>query len=153
MKLYKRSGTYQASNVDFDPATGVGRSYGHWHLTRKIGDTVYLNVHPYSKTTIRHIAKVRAVLQELGIRYIRVSTAVNLRSLDYGVVGAELRDSMEKVEDLFKLIRESRQDTAIALTRKAKLTDLMTLVDNLTHMRDALNSENAKDDLVIWDVI
>lgn len=72
MKLYKRTGTYKASNVTFDPKTITAVSYDWWIFVKVVNGRVVFNSYTYSNTTSRHQSKVRSLLTSLGITVDRV---------------------------------------------------------------------------------
>lgn len=81
MKYFSRLKLYKAPNLTFNPETIEGRSY-HWYLiTRKIGKTVLLNGYNYSNTTVRHIYKIRSLLNELNIDFITIEAPRGLQDL------------------------------------------------------------------------
>jgi hypothetical protein len=67
MKLMKRTNTYKAQNVTFDPSLCEARSYAWWVFVAKVEGNVIFNNYRYSVTTSRHQAKVRSLLNDLGI--------------------------------------------------------------------------------------
>ena len=82
LKYFPRLNLYKASNVTFDPATCRGYSYKWYRLVDKIGNTVVLNTYGYSYTTIRHIYKVRRVLEDLRIQYVEIEAPRGLQDLE-----------------------------------------------------------------------
>lgn len=82
LKYFPRLNLYKASNVTFDPGTCQGYSYKWYRLVDKIGGTVVLNSYAYSNTTIRHIYKVRRVLEDLRIQYVEIEAPTGLQNLE-----------------------------------------------------------------------
>ena len=82
LKYFPRLGIYKSSNVTFDPVTCQGYSYKWYRLVDKIGNTVVLNTYSYSNTTIRHIYKVRRVLEDLRIQYVEIEAPAGLQNLE-----------------------------------------------------------------------
>lgn len=68
MKLMKRINIYKASNVTFNPTTLDAFSYGWWQFVGVVEGKVIFNNYNYSPTTCKHQAKVRRLLNELGIK-------------------------------------------------------------------------------------
>lgn len=68
MKHMKRSNIYKASNVTFDPTTIKAYSYSWWCFVAKVEDKVVFNNYRYSTSTSKHQAKVRRLLEQLGIK-------------------------------------------------------------------------------------
>lgn len=68
MKLMKKSNTYKASNVTFNPETIEAFSYDWWCFVKVIGGKVVFNSYNYSPSTIKHQYKVRSLLNDLGIK-------------------------------------------------------------------------------------
>lgn len=68
MKLMKRTNTYKANNVSFNPETISAYSYGWWKFVGVVEGVVIFNNHRYSTTTSGHQAKVRRLMNELGIK-------------------------------------------------------------------------------------
>lgn len=67
MKYMEQLGEYRASNVRFSPETEEATSYDWWTFVRRIDGSLVFNEYPYSPTTMRHQAKVRSLLQDLGL--------------------------------------------------------------------------------------
>jgi len=82
LKYFPRLNLYKASNVTFDPATCQGYSYKWYRLVDKIGDTIVLNSYAYSNTTIKHIYKMRRLLESLGLQYVEIEAPKGLQDLD-----------------------------------------------------------------------
>jgi len=82
MKLMKRSGEYHASNVMFDPKNIIATSYRHWQFVKVISGKVVFNAYRYSNSTSKHQYKVRALMQELGVKIdVFANTRCSLSSL------------------------------------------------------------------------
>jgi hypothetical protein len=77
MKFMKRKGTYESSNVSFDPEYCRAHSYGWWRFVDQINGKVIFNNHSYSMSTCRHQSKVRNLLGKLGIE---IDFFINARS-------------------------------------------------------------------------
>lgn len=75
MKFYKTQNLYKASNVTFNPDTIQAYSYKWWLFVSRIGNKVVFNDYNYSNTTLRHQAKIRSLLKELGIKVDLTITA------------------------------------------------------------------------------
>lgn len=67
MKLKKKSGLYEASNVTFDPKALTATSYNWWYFVKVFKGKVVFNNYQYSPSTRRHQSKVRSLLSDLGI--------------------------------------------------------------------------------------
>lgn len=68
MKLMKRTNMYKSPNVTFNPTTLDAYSYAWWRFVAVVDGLVIFNNYNYSSTTTRHQYKVRALLNELGIK-------------------------------------------------------------------------------------
>lgn len=68
MVYKKRDKVYRSANVEFNPETMEGTSYGWWHFVRKINGLVVFNNYQYSNTTRRHQNKMRSLLAKLNIK-------------------------------------------------------------------------------------
>lgn len=82
MKYFKRAGIYKASNLDFNPETGLGHSYAWYEISKVIKGRQVLNTFNYSATTIKHHNKLWRLLKELGIEFITIEAPGGLQSLD-----------------------------------------------------------------------
>lgn len=82
LKYFPRLNLYKSSNVTFDPVTCQGYSYKWYRLVDKIGNTVVLNTFPYSNTTIRHIYKMRRLLESLGLQWVEIEAPKGLQDLN-----------------------------------------------------------------------
>ena len=83
MKYFPRLNLYKAANVTFDPSTVVATSYDWWCFVTVIRGRVVFNEYPYSATTRKHQAKVKALMAELGITPdIVVSTRLSLGNVN-----------------------------------------------------------------------
>lgn len=68
LKLKKRTGCYEASNVWFNPETMEATSFQWWYFVKRIGGKVVFNDYRYSSYTTRHQNKVDRTMQKLGIK-------------------------------------------------------------------------------------
>jgi hypothetical protein len=83
MRLYKtlgKKGMYKASNFTFDLDTLESKSHAWYTISKRIGPHVILNRYNYSTTTCRHVNKTRAILEQLGIKYIEIECPSGLQS-------------------------------------------------------------------------
>lgn len=119
MKYYKTQGKYKASNLDFNPVTGLGHSYEWYQLTRKFGNVLVLNNYSYSSTTQRHVYKVRNLMNQLGFRFETIEAPKGLQRLDLSI------------EYYTKKIESIRQVMARKGTRKAKNIERQALIESL----------------------
>jgi len=78
MKYFTRLGIYKASNVEFIPKTISATSYGWWEFVRQVDGKVLFNTYRYSPTTGRHQAKVRKLMNSLGISFEEVAMRESL---------------------------------------------------------------------------
>lgn len=72
MKFYKKSNTYKNStgSLTFDLTTGKGYSYDWYRIIERLGDIYALNTYNYSPSTIKHISRIRSILNELNLKYV-----------------------------------------------------------------------------------
>lgn len=110
MKYYKRLGLYKASNVTFNSYTLEAYSYDWWKFVAKVDGYVVFNDYYYSPTTLRHQAKVRRLLEELGVNIdILVHIKEGLQHPDFKrliVEGAYYRNRVhaaESMQEIFKV--------------------------------------------------
>lgn len=81
MKYYPRLKIYKASNVTFDPESMVADSYNWWNFVQKINGYVVFNNYFYSRSTRKHQAKVRSVLNQLNINIdVEVNISMGLQA-------------------------------------------------------------------------
>lgn len=78
MKYFTRLGIYKASNVKFNPETLIATSYDWWTFVRQVDGKVLFNTYRYSPTTGRHQAKVRKLMNSLGISFEEVAMRESL---------------------------------------------------------------------------
>lgn len=116
MKLKKRTGIYEASNVYFDPKHVVAKSYGWWTFVAVIGGKTVFNAHPYSNTTIGHQYKMRSLLRELGVT---IDMTVNTReSLSKFETLKTLQEAVEAQRLKDAVVAEAKR---VSRLEKAKL--------------------------------
>lgn len=77
MKYFVKLGIYKASNVEFNPKTLSATSYW-WEFVRQVDGKVLFNTYRYSLTTARHQAKVRSLMNSLGISFEEVAMRESL---------------------------------------------------------------------------
>lgn len=84
LKYRPRSGEFKDStgNCRFNPESGMGYSYHWYELTKVIKGQLVLNDYHYSASTLKHISKVRRVLQALGVEYVTLEAPRGLQNLD-----------------------------------------------------------------------
>jgi hypothetical protein len=78
MKYFTKLGLYKASNVEFNPKTLIATSYDWWTFVRQVDGKVLFNTYRYSPTTGRHQAKVRSLMNSLGISFEEVAMRESL---------------------------------------------------------------------------
>lgn len=78
MKYFKRLGLYKASNVTFNAKTLSAHSYDWWQFVKQVNGKVLFNTYRYSLTTGRHQAKVRSLMNSLGISFEEVAMSESL---------------------------------------------------------------------------
>lgn len=81
MKYMKRAGIYKASNLDFNPKTGLGHSYDWYEITKTIQGKLVLNTYPYSVTTRKHVRKLEELIEQLYISVTRIEAPEGLQNL------------------------------------------------------------------------
>jgi hypothetical protein len=64
----KRTNIYRAANVSFNPTTLEAYSYAWWKFVGVVEGQLIFNNYRYSNTTSGHQAKVRHLLNELGVK-------------------------------------------------------------------------------------
>lgn len=68
MKYFKKLKIYKINNCTFNPETIEAHSYKWWRFVAKIDGVVIFNSYYFSPTTSKHQSKVKALLNELGIK-------------------------------------------------------------------------------------
>lgn len=68
MKWNEKKGLYLGSNVSFDPASCVAKSYDYWIFVARIQGQVVFNEYNFSPTTRAHQRKVERLLGRLRIK-------------------------------------------------------------------------------------
>jgi hypothetical protein len=63
----KRTNTYRANNVVFDPKIIEASSYNWWIFCKKIQGQIVFNNYRYSVSTQKHQRKVLNLMSDLGI--------------------------------------------------------------------------------------
>ena len=132
----KRAGIYQASNynVTFDPKKIEARSYKWWVFVAEVEGKVIFNNYRYSNSTSKHQSKVRALLNDLGIKIdieMPLPKGISDNSLAFLIQwGEETLCDKFRAEEIKKQERYQR-----AKTRKLKLK-LEDYLENQVHFRD-----------------
>lgn len=137
MKLMKRSGLYQASNynVTFNPETLEAYSYKWWRFVAKVDGKILFNEYRYSNSTSKHQSKVRALLEDLGIK---IDVTLQLpRGIRHDQTLQELYiEAEETLCDLYlkeQVKKQERYQRAKIRKLKRKLEDYL---ENQVHFRD-----------------
>jgi len=73
---------FKTSKCDFNPLTGLGHSYDWYELTKVIKGKLVVNTYRYSRTTNKHIDRVKSLITDLGLKFIEVQAPRGLQDLD-----------------------------------------------------------------------
>lgn len=125
MKLKKRTGIYQSSNVTFNPETLEAYSYKWWLFVKNFNGIVVFNNYSYSMSTCRHQSKVRELLNRLGVQvHVTIEAPKGLQDLEV----AEKHYKF-KIESLYEQMNKKG-------TRKAKNAERL---ETVVHLQNKLN--------------
>jgi hypothetical protein len=81
MTFIKSRKRYEKRNLTFCPATCVGVSCGWYKISTMIDGKIILNTYPYSRTTIRHVYSIKALLKTLQLNvYAQVCAPAGLNN-------------------------------------------------------------------------
>lgn len=134
MKFYKRLGIYKASNVEFNPDTLSAYSYNWWRFVAKVDGKVVFNNYRYSASTSKHQSKVRALLNELGIKidyYMPIPKGIQIgQTLEELILIAEEYLCDEISREVIK--QQERSQRAKVKRHTKKLEDYL---ENQVHFR------------------
>lgn len=135
MKLMKREQVYRASNVSFDPKAEKAYSYAWWCFVARIEGKLVFNNYRYSVSTGKHQAKVRRLLNELGIK-IDIELPVPKGIQSCGTLAELILEAEEYLCDQFlseQLKRQEAYQRAKARKAEKKLEDYL---ENYVCFRD-----------------
>jgi hypothetical protein len=94
LRAYSKLNIFKASNVEFNPNTGVATSYNWWKFVDRIGGLVVFNSYYYSPSTSRHQSKVSSLLSQLGIKVdVSFEAPKGLQNLEAAVTHYESKIS------------------------------------------------------------
>jgi hypothetical protein len=83
MKYYSRLKLWKAPNLTFNPETREAYSYGWYQLLAVINGNLVLNIYNYSNTTVKHVHKLRRLLNTLGIQIdVELEASQGLQNFD-----------------------------------------------------------------------
>lgn len=136
MKLSKRTGTYSASNVTFDPINMTATSFEWWYFVMRIGGKVVFNNYCYSSYTSRHQSKVRSLMASLGIKIdLEIEAPKGLQNLE-----AALSYHESKIQGLVAEIQKPRTRPEKNRQRAEQVRELQARVESLRKLiRSELN--------------
>jgi hypothetical protein len=129
MKYYSRLKTYKASNLTFNPATGEGRSYAWYSISRKFEGVQVLNSYAYSPTTACHVSKLRRLFLSLNIEWVEIEAPRGLQDLD--AAKALAKDSIQKLTVEINNKRSRPERNAKRFAEIGKLKEKLALIQNL----------------------
>ncbi len=128
MKKLKTYNVYKASNVILNMDKLEAYSYDWYLFLKDYNGTLVLNEHRYSPTTGRHIAKVKGILNQLGIEYITVNIKDSLNALGYGTL---IESINKQIDDYTRLECGARKNkgyySELILERRKVLNHLIIL--------------------------
>lgn len=116
MKALKRKPSlYEASNVTFDSEKLEAFSYKWWQFVKVIEGKLVFNHYNYSPTTVRHLYKVKRLMNELGIvidREVSLRGGLNdinsIGELNRAVAAQEAENIAEAVRKRFERNEKAR---------------------------------------------
>ncbi len=71
-----------SKNLVFNPLTEIAHSYDWYEISKRINGRLVLNNYRYSSTTGKHVAKLRMLFSQLGLKYIELSAPRGLQNLE-----------------------------------------------------------------------
>lgn len=145
MKYMKRTGIYKAANVTFDPKKIQAHSYVWWKFVDVVEGKVIFNNYRYSVTTSKHQSKVRALMNDLGIKIdieMPLPRGISDNSLSFLIKWAEetlcdqfLEKEFKKQERYerakFKRAEKEKQRIESLLGHTADCTELYKKLDKV----------------------
>lgn len=116
VRQLKNSPIIKASNFEFNTETMHATSYRWYDLVKEINGKVILNSYNYSSTTIKHIAKARAILRQLDVVYHEFSAPRGLQDLNAAIEHYENR-----IEQFQAAIDKPRSQAKANAVRQANI--------------------------------
>lgn len=136
MYFSKKRNAFEASNLRFYPDTGCAYSYRWYKILDRIDGKYVLNVHNYSRTTGRHVSKIRSLLtNELKKEiYLVVDCPKGLMNRNYVVMAIE-----NQIKELENILANPRSKKHLM---KDRLQKIQTLKDTLFKYKQLVASED-----------
>ena len=143
MKHMKRTNTYKASNVTFDPETMEAYSYGWWRFVERTpGGQILFNDYNYSNSTCKHQIKVRRLMRELfpHLPYggnLTIEAPNGLQDLD-----SAIKLYKERIKDLVEQIMKPRSHKRKNVERNEEIEhylEKIRLCKSLKSQREAVS--------------
>jgi vacuolar-type H+-ATPase subunit I/STV1 len=123
MKFFKRTQTYKASNVEFNPKTLTATSYNWWHFVSVVNGYIVFNNYNYSSSTCKHQIKVRRLLETLGIKIdVVVSTRESLAKGENALENA-IYNVQSEIKELEEILVNPRRKKALDESRKSAILE------------------------------
>lgn len=156
MKLMKKTGTYKASNVEFNPDTMIATSYDWWQFVRMINGKIVFNNYSYSNTTCRHQSKVRGLLRELNINIdLEVTTNLSLNGnsrYNYGNELDSLKDAVKTdlnaIKELEETLLNTRRKKALDESRQAQIVALKEHIEQINRVMFPFPLDRALNEVI-----
>jgi len=101
MKHYSKLKVYKGSNLVIKDDYSVGYSYKWYEILKTVKGVVVLNTYHYSKTTIKHIYKIRNLMYEKNVEYEALEFPQGLQNksaaLDH--YGRKIKEIQSKIDN------------------------------------------------------
>ncbi len=157
MKLKKKSGLYESSNVTFNPKTLNALSYNWWYFVKSFKGKVVFNDYQYSSTTRRHQCKVKRLLSELGIKIdltVELTQSLNnievenltlkqLKAKSDAQIASRNEEKRQHRNAMAKARREKAKRDRVAATIKRFADQGIDLLADAKELVDAYNAEQS----------
>lgn len=135
MKFMQRAQIYKASNLTFNPANNESHSYDWYLLTKVIDGKMVLNTYGYSNSTIKHVYKIRRLLESLGRPiHLTIEAPKGLQDL-----GAAISHYESKIESLKAAIDNPRSQAAKNAERRHAIA---TIESKIVAIKELIEYDN-----------
>lgn len=133
MKYYSRLQVYKASNVQFNPQLIQATSYNWWTFVKIIKGQIVFNDYGYSNSTRKHQAKVKALMNDLGIKIdVFVKVPQGLQNQDWSKDALSLLSNETKT--LFDLIHKKGTKKVKNAERMIRLAQIATEIEQIKRL-------------------
>ena len=127
MRYIKKRQRFESKtqNLIYYPLTKESFSYKWYRLSHRIEGLVLLNTYPYSKTTAKHIHKIRRQFQSTGTDYVAVHAPQGIPAYDIEPVLTYMKGEIERLK------QKNNNKRARGLAKQAREWDIMWMQESV----------------------